>query len=174
MKKKVITALCALVVLGVILAGVLVYVTMKKKTVGKSEIDMSEFALPDGETWEGSYIDSIDALAVLTITRNGDDYICSIGIPSEDMSYIDSYEFVAGTASDGVGLSYTGGVHTQYLISNTEGAEGVMDTQRYEDGTGALYYYDGAVIWVDDVNNAGLGFLFEKQEDSADEPSGQP
>ena len=171
MKKKVITVLCVLVVLGLILAGVLIYFTLRKKTVKQSEVDMSEFALPDGVSWEGSYIDRIDSLAVLTISRNGDEYSCSVGIPSEDMSYIDSYEFVATPASDGIGLSYEGGIHTQYLIS---GESGTNATQRYTDGTGALYYYNGAVLWIDDVNNAGSGYLFEKQEESPDELSGQP
>lgn len=173
MKKRVITVLCVIVAIGIILAGVLIYFTMKKKTVKQAEVDMSEFRLPDGAVWEGSYIDRIESLAVLTITKNGDEYVCSIGIPSEDMSYIDSYEFVAGPAKDGVGLSYEDGIHTQYLISGASGADGVMGTQRYNNGTGGLYYYDGAVLWVDDINNAGSGYLFVKQEEPANEPSGE-
>ncbi len=171
MKKKVITALCALVILGLILAGVLIYVTMKKKTVGKSEIDMSEFALPDGATWEGSYIDRIDSLAVLTITRKGNDYLCSVGIPSDDMSFVDSYEFVARPAADGVGLAYENGTHIQYLISDSESSVGVVDTELYSDGSGSLYYYKGAVLWVDNVADAGSGYLFEKQEEVTDGPA---
>ena len=87
------------------------------------------------------------------------------------MSFVDSYEFVARPAADGVGLAYENGTHIQYLISDSESSVGVVDTELYSDGSGSLYYYKGAVLWVDNVADAGSGYLFEKQEEVTDEPA---
>ena len=44
-------------------------------------------------------------------------------------------------------------------------------TSRQYQATGALYYYKGAILWVDNVDDAGSGYLFEKQEEVTDEPA---
>ncbi len=135
----------------------------KEKAV---DVNLEPFRAPSDYVWEGSYIDSRDGLAVLTIEKekNGG-YSASIGVPSEDMSYIRTYEFTLNTADDGVGLSYKNGSLTTYYLPAADAADGSVTTQEgYQNGTGAIYYLEGSLYWIDDVDNAGENFAFAKSE----------
>ncbi len=130
------------------------------------DVNLEPFRAPADFVWEGSYIDSRNGLAVLTIEKekNGG-YSASIGVPSEDMSYIRTYEFTLNTSEDGVGLSYANGSLTTYYIPSIDAEDSSVTTQEgYQDGTGAIYYLDGNLFWIDDKDNAGENFAFAKSE----------
>lgn len=137
-----------------------------KKT--DTNVDLSDFTPPKDFVWEGSYVDAVEGRAVLTITKNGTKYLCSIGVPSSDMSHIDSYTFTAKKSKDTQGLEYKSGVHTSFdlpdISQNTAGeGEDLTTREIYTDGTGAVYYLEDALYWIDDKENAGEVFSFVKQ-----------
>lgn len=125
--------------------------------------DMAPFTPPTDFQWEGTYIDSVNELAVLSIELANNGYLCTISVPDKDITNIRSYEFTAKPAEDGLGLEYTEGIHTSYLLPSTENmANGVTTTEVYTDGTGRIYYLDGNVFWLDEKENAGSSFIFER------------
>ena len=143
----------------------LVLSSCQKKSAQDEAADMAAFTPPGGFQWEGTYLDSIGDLAVLNIERDNNAYYCSISIPDQDITYIESYEFKAVPAEDGLGLLYTGGVHTSYQLP-AAGKEdsGVITRDIYDDGTGRIYYLDGNVFWLDEKDNAGSSLIFERVE----------
>ncbi|MCR5654179.1 MAG: hypothetical protein K6G07_00845 [Lachnospiraceae bacterium] len=160
MKRNIFATLAMAVLLLALLTG-----CGKKNDVN---VDMSEFTPPEDFVWEGSYLDAVDGQVVMTIEKSGSKYICSIGVPATDMSHIDSYTFTAKKAKDTQGLEYTKGVHTSFDLPSLSGNEAVMDSglstqEIYTDGTGSIYYLEGALYWIDDKENAGAPYQFVKQ-----------
>ena len=143
----------------------------KNKPAEPTEADLVPFTPPADFEWEGSYLDRVNDLAVLTIEKDGNAYNCTVSVPDQAITHIESYEFKASAASDGLGLSYTGGVRTSYLLPSEDKPDAGVTTQEvYTDGTGRIYYLDGEVYWMDDKDNAGNTFIFEKVEAESDEP----
>lgn len=139
-----------------------------KKTQEEPAVDMAPFTPPTDFKWEGSYIDSVNELAVLTVELDSSGYLCSISIPDEAITHIDSYTFHAAPAQDGLGLEYTAGSHTSYqLPADDKIDQGVTTTDVYSDGTGRIYYLDGNVFWLDEKDNKGVGFIFERVEEES-------
>ncbi|MBR1861116.1 MAG: hypothetical protein IJ796_04565 [Lachnospiraceae bacterium] len=163
MKKQILIIICVLVLAAGAIAAYLI-ISGKKGRANEDELDTSMFQTPEGFVWEGSYIDSRDGRAVLTIEKNGNSYICSIGVPSEDISYMNTYEFTATESADGSGLEYEGGVRTEYLIPDDPGENPVTSNEIYNDGTGTVYYLYDSVYWYDQKDNAGQNLAFSKQE----------
>ena len=130
------------------------------------DVDLTAFQAPADYTWEGSYIDKREGLAVLTIEKEeGGRYFASLGVPSEDMSYIRTYEFTLTPSEDGVGLAYQNGRQVTYYLPGDDDPEAsVTTTEDYTDGTGSVYYLEGNLYWIDDKNNAGEYFAFAKSE----------
>ncbi len=163
MKKQIIIIASVTVAIALLIVGYLVF--FKKKPADTDEnIDTTVFTPPEGFDWEGSYIDSIGETAVLTIEKAGDKYLCSVSIPSSDVSYINTYVFEAVNSKDSIGLSYENCTHTEYLIPDADSDLGVTTNELYTDGTGVLYYYKDRVFWLDDKDSAGEGLAFLKQE----------
>lgn len=138
--------------------------------------DMAPFTPPTDFQWEGTYIDSVNELAVLSIELADNGFFCTISVPDKDITNIQSYEFTAKPAEDGLGLEYTAGSHTSYLLPPAENmSNGVTTTEVYSDGTGRIYYLDGNVFWMDEKDNAGSGFIFERveEETAAAESTGE-
>jgi len=132
------------------------------------ENDISAFSYPDDFEWEGTYMDEEEGMAVLTVTKNGKKYDCTIDIPDKDVTHIDSYEFTA--VEDEAGLSYENGVCISYDLPDYEDEDAALITDEvYTDGTGSLYYVDGYVYWLDDKNDAGATYMFAKQDEVEDE-----
>ncbi|MBP5607811.1 MAG: hypothetical protein J6X66_06035 [Lachnospiraceae bacterium] len=137
----------------------------KNKPTEPTEADLVPFTPPTGFEWEGSYLDRVNDLAVLTIEKDGSAYYCTISVPDQAITHIESYEFKAAPAGDGLGLSYTDGVRTSYLLPSADKPDAGVSTQEvYKDGTGRIYYLDGEVYWMDEKDNAGNTFIFEKVE----------
>ncbi len=138
------------------------------------DVNLSVFQAPSDFVWEGSYIDSRGGLAVLTIEKEQKGgYSASVGVPSEDMSYIRTYEFTLNTADDGVGMSYSNGTLTTYYLPGDDNPEASVTTQEnYQNGTGSIYYLEGNLYWIDDVDNAGEMFAFAKSEGVSEEAGG--
>ena len=90
MKKKLILMTLILAVTAAGLSGCSI-----KQPQNSEGVDLTNFATPEGFEWEGSYLDSLGTTAVLTIKKNGNNYDCSVNIPSSDFSHIESYEFTA-------------------------------------------------------------------------------
>ncbi|MCR5054118.1 MAG: hypothetical protein K6A69_04680 [Lachnospiraceae bacterium] len=134
--------------------------------VQKPEVDMSDFAIPEDFTWEGSYIDSVVGQAVLTIEKSGRDYHVSIGVPNSDMSHMDTYEFEATYDKQSYGLVYKNGVRTTYDLPDytKENPGSLISSEVYTDGTGAIYYINGSLVWSDDKDDAGANFSFRDLE----------
>lgn len=132
------------------------------------DVDLSAFETPDGFEWEGIYIDDREGQAVLSIEQDGKQYTCMISVPNSDVSHIDTYQFSAGASDDGMGLAYTDGSMTSMdlpdFAKNPDGE--IMTSEVYSDGTGAIYYLDGYLQWLDDVNNAGGLYAFRKLDES--------
>ena len=138
----------------------------EKKASETGEVDMAPFTPPSDFVWEGSYIDRVNELAVLTIERQGNGYHCFINIPDEAITHIESYEFNAVPAQDGLGLEYTAGTRTSYLMPPADDtAQGVTTTEVYSDGSGRVYYLEGSVFWLDEKDDNGTGLIFERVED---------
>ena len=136
-----------------------------KKDELKPEADLTAFETPKDFEWEGSYMDDEEGLAVLVIEKDGKKYKCTVNVPDENITYIDTYEF---TASEGdVGLSYKDGVRTTFEIPDykKDPDAHVASTEAYNDGTGEIYYLNGRLYWIDDKDDSGSGFAFSRQED---------
>lgn len=132
-----------------------------------AEVDMAPFTPPTDFKWEGTYIDSVNELAVLSVETAGNGFLCTVSVPDKDITNIQSYEFTAQPADDGLGILYSGGTHTTYLLPSAENmGNGVSTTEVYTDGSGRLYYLDGNVFWMDEKDNAGAGFIFERIEET--------
>lgn len=139
-----------------------------KKTQEEPVVDMVPFTPPADFKWEGNYIDSVNELAVLTIELDSTGYMCYVNSPDPGITHIDNYSFHAVPAEDGLGLIYTAGTHTAYeLPSGDADTSGVTTTEIYSDGTGRIYYLDGEVFWLDEKDNNGSAFIFERVEDDA-------
>ncbi len=164
MKKKTIIIVIVLVACALLIAGYLLYLKFKPGS-GKQDADTSILELPGDFVWEGEYIDDIEGYAVLTIEKSGNEYACSIAIPSADVSYINSYTFGARLSTDKNYLEYSGCVHSDYLIPPAESDEPVTATEISTDGSGQIYYLDGYLIWIDEKEDAGQSFLFRKLVD---------
>ncbi len=167
MKKQVIIIVCVVAAVALLIVGYLIFQNRKNqqnKNNGSGDGTDVVFQLPEGFEWEGSYIDSVNGSAVLTIERSSDRYLCSVAVPTSDISYVNTYTFEAEKSKDGNSLVYTGGIHTEYLIPELESDAGVTTTEIYNDGTGELFYYNGYIFWVDDKESAGKEFLFSPQD----------
>ncbi len=141
----------------------------QKKNEIPEQVDMVPFTPPNDFEWEGTYIDSVNELAVLTVETASDGFLCTISVPDKDITNIQSYEFTAKPADDGLGIAYTEGSHTTYLMpSEGNTSSGVTTTEVYTDGSGRLYYLEGNVFWMDEKDNAGSGFIFERVEEEND------
>ena len=132
---------------------------------------MSVFQTPKDFVWEGSYMDDEEGLAVLTIAKdekNKKKYKCTVNVPDENITHIDTYEFTAVSGKD-AGLSYDDGVRTTYEIPDFEKNPDahVSSTVAYEDGTGEIYYLNGRLYWIDDKDDSGSGLAFSRQEEAA-------
>lgn len=138
----------------------------KKSTLPETEADMTPFQPPADFNWEGSYIDRVGDLAVLTVEQTGSGFLCTICVPDREITHVEAYEFTAKPSDDGLGLSYTGGVRTSYLVP-AEGKtdQGVKADEIYTDGTGRLYYLDGSVFWLDEKEDAGSSLIFDRVEE---------
>ena len=134
----------------------------KPLATNDEDADMSAFETPKDFDWSGSYIDDVAGLAVLSIEKDGKDYKCTVNVPSEDMSHIETYDFTAKVTKGTPALTYENGVRISYMLPAADDAEsGVTTDQIYEDGTGSLYYLNGEIFWVDDRDNAGENFMFK-------------
>ena len=150
------------------IAGLSLLSACEKKKQDEPEVDMAPFTPPTDFKWEGNYLDSVNELAVLTVELDGTGYNCYINSPDPGITHIDSYSFHAVPAEDGLGLSYTAGTHTVYELPSGDNADaGVTTTEIYSDGTGRIYYLDGEVFWLDEKDNNGSGFIFERVDDEA-------
>ena len=138
----------------------------KKSTLPETEADMTPFQPPADFNWEGSYIDRVGDLAVLTIETANNGFLCTICVPDKEITHVEAYEFTALPADDGLGLSYTDGVRTSYLVpAEGKADQGVKADEIYTDGTGRLYYLDGSVFWLDEKDDAGTTLIFDKVEE---------
>ncbi len=167
MKKQVIIIVCVVVAVALLIVGYLIFQKQKNRknnSDSSSEGESAVFVLPEGFEWEGSYIDAVKGYAVLTIERSGDRYLCSVAVPTEDISYVNTYIFEAEKSEDRNSLVYENGVHTEYLIPETDSGKEVTTTEIYNDGSGEIYYYNGYIFWIDDKDSAGKEFLFTPQE----------
>ena len=156
--------------MSVLAAGAVICLGGCQKESGM-EMNISGLETPADFIWEGDYIDENGGTAVLTIEKEGNVYKCSIGVPSDDMTHIDSYFFNAEEYSEGGTLEYKDGTHTSFDLPDTddEGETSLQTTTIYENGTGQLYYLNGAVCWIEDNEDAGEDFSFIKQEEEKEE-----
>jgi len=140
-----------------------------------TDLDLSSFETPDGFEWTGEYMDDTYGQAVLNITEDGKKYSCMISVPNKDLSHIDTYQFTAEVSEDGMGLAYTGGSMTSMDLpdfAKNPDAE-MITTDVYSDGSGAIYYLDGYLYWLDDVNEAGNGLSFRRLSEDGSSEAGQ-
>ena len=167
MKKQVIIIVCVVAAVALLIVGYLIFQKHKNqqnKNGGSGESSDVVFQLPEGFEWEGSYVDAVSGYAVLTIERSKDLYLCSVAVPTSDISYVNTYTFEAVKSKDGNSLVYTGGIHTEYLIPDLDSDAEMTTTEIYTDGTGEIYYYNGYIFWIDDKDSAGREFLFTPQD----------
>ncbi len=167
MKKQVIIIVCVVAAVALLIVGYLIFQNRKNQqsnNTGTGNEADAVFQVPEGFEWEGSYIDSVSGYAVLTIERSKDRYLCSVAVPTSDISYVNTYTFEAVKSKDGNSLEYTGGVHTEYLIPEVDSETEVTTTEIYNDGTGQINYYNGYIFWIDDKDSAGKEFLFTPQD----------
>ena len=154
-------------VLSMLLSLMLLSACEKKKT-DDSGVELAAFTPPSDFVWEGSYIDRVDGLAVLTVEREGNGYHCYINVPDQAITHIESYEFNASPAEDGLGLAYTAGTRTSYTMPpENNPSQGVTTTDIYSDGTGRIYYLNGSVFWLDEKDDNGTGLIFERVEEES-------
>ena len=161
MKKRI-----SFLAIGILLAVFMCSCGHAKDEELKTEADLSAFQAPKDFEWEGSYMDDEEGLAVLSIEKDGEQYKCTVNIPDENITYIDTYEF---TASDkgGVGLSYKNGIRTTFEIPDYKKNPDAHVTSEvsYKDGTGEIYYLNGRLYWIDDKDDSGSGLAFSRQEE---------
>ncbi len=127
--------------------------------------DLSDFKTPVGYKWEGSYVEENGTTTMVIEKKSGKKYNCTVNITDEEITHMDTYEFTA--VKDDYGLTYEDGVHTTYEIPDYEKdpEASVTTNEVYKNGTGSIYYLDGYVYWIDDVNNAGTDYAFKKTEE---------
>ena len=135
---------------------------------GKSSVvgNMSDFQVPAGFVWEGSYATSDDnGQASLTIEKGVMGYDCAITTSDNSFSNIESFEFTS-KEDESNGLSYTDGKRSYFEIPDFEKnpEASVINEEIYSDGTGCLYYLGGKLYWVDDKDDYGKNLVFEKLE----------
>lgn len=159
---------------AILIVGMILSLTGCSKK-SSADLDLSSFETPDGFEWAGEYMDDTYGQAVLSITEDGKKYSCMISVPNKDLSHIDTYQFTAEVSEDGMGLAYTGGTMTSMDLpdfSKNPDAE-MVTTDVYSDGSGAIYYLDGYLYWLDDVNEAGNGLSFRRLSDTDSSEPGQ-
>lgn len=128
-------------------------------------VSMSDFEPPKGFQWEGTYVDETTGQVTLNIEKGVMGYECQIDSVDSSMSHIESFIFTANEDSIKA-LAYKDGVRRSFDIpdfeTNPKGE--IIDEEIYTDGTGCLYYLDGKLYWIDDVEDYGKNYVFAKQE----------
>lgn len=126
-------------------------------------IDTSDFKPPSDFSWEGSYMDSKEGLASLTIDKTAFGYNCTITVLDKSVSHIETFEFTA--KEDDMGLIYKDGSRVYYDIPDFEknADASTLNETVYKDGTGTLYYSDGIVYWIDEKDDYGKDLEFVQQ-----------
>lgn len=153
------------------LSVLLVMMFSSCKKTDETEVDMSAFEPPADFVWEGNYMDEDGTTTLVIEKAGGKKYHCVINVTDEDVTHIDTYEFTA--VKEDVGLTYENGLHTTFDIPDYESdpQASVTTEEVYSDGTGKLYYLKDHVYWLDDKNDAGSEFAFQKvtESDSTDD-----
>ena len=158
--------------IGILLSFLLVLGLTGCKQTEEDSV-LSDFKPPSDFEWEGSYMDADGTTTLVIEKKSGKKYSCTINVSDEEITHIDTYEF---TAEEGEhGLSYEDGVHTTYNIPDyEENPDASVETSEvYTDGTGTIYYLDGNLYWLDNMNDAGDGYTFEKVEDTEETDSSE-
>ena len=128
-------------------------------------VSMSDFDTPDSFQWEGTYVDETTGQVTLTIEKGVMGYECQVNSVDSSMSHLECFQFTA-KEDNTKALAYTDGVRSSFDIpdfeTNPEGE--TINEEIYTDGTGCIYYLDGKVYWIDDVDDYGKNYVFYKQE----------
>ncbi len=161
MKKKLLFSLLSLMLAVGMISG------CTKQEEVPEEVDLSGFQTPEGFVWEGTYIDTVEGLAVMTLEKSGNGYAGSVSVPAADMSYIRTCTFTATPEEDGTGLAYSDGELTAYYLPADDAENPEVTTETvYTGGTGSVFYLDDKIYWLDDkdTNGASTNLIFRKQE----------
>ncbi len=164
MKKKLLFSL-----LSVMLSVAMISGCTKQEEKVPEEVDLSGFETPEGFVWEGTYIDTVEGLAVMTLEKSGDSYVGSVSVPASDMSYIRTCTFTAKPEEDGTGLAYKDGELTAYYLPADDDENPEVTTETvYTGGTGSVFYLDDKIYWMDDkdTNGSSTNLVFRKQENT--------
>lgn len=134
----------------------------QKKSEDPAEDVLKAVVPPEDFELAGEYQDETSQRAMMTITPEGEDHYqieISWGSSATEMTvwtFEGDFDYAGGL------LSYK---DARKVIDSFNENEGEKEEVLYEDGTGALMYYDEGLHWQDDKEDAGKECHFVKTGD---------